>query len=98
MEETIIEILVGMLARAGILASHAFEFTTGTHTVALVAILWSIEELIDLKVSSRHIRHKHSDHIRNFERRMIRKLMAHWRCIEELVSLFKRKDSPEASR
>ncbi|MHA1864365.1 MAG: toprim domain-containing protein [Candidatus Thorarchaeota archaeon] len=32
------------------------------------------------------------------ERRMIRKLMGHWRCIEELVSLFKRKDSPEASR
>ena len=32
------------------------------------------------------------------ERRMIRKQMGHWRCIEELVSLFKRKDSPEASR
>jgi 5S rRNA maturation endonuclease (ribonuclease M5) len=32
------------------------------------------------------------------ERRLIRKLMGHWRCIEELVSLFKRKDSPEASR
>ena len=32
------------------------------------------------------------------ERRMIRKLMGHSRCIEELVSLFKRKDSPEASR
>jgi 5S rRNA maturation endonuclease (ribonuclease M5) len=32
------------------------------------------------------------------ERRMIRKQMGHWRCIEEFVSLFKRKDSPEASR
>jgi len=32
------------------------------------------------------------------ERRMIRKLMGHWRCIEEITSLFKRKDSPEASR
>ncbi|MBE0527462.1 toprim domain-containing protein [Candidatus Thorarchaeota archaeon] len=32
------------------------------------------------------------------ERRMIRKLMGHWRCIEEIISLFKRKDSPEASR
>ena len=31
------------------------------------------------------------------ERRMIRKLMGHWRCIEEIISLFKRKDSPDAS-
>ena len=28
-------------------------------------------------------------------RRQIRKLMGNWRCIEEMVSLFKRKDSPE---
>lgn len=28
-------------------------------------------------------------------RREIRKLMGNWRCIEELVSLFKRRDSPE---
>ena len=32
------------------------------------------------------------------ERRMIRKNMGSWRCIEELVALFKRSDSPEASR
>ena len=32
------------------------------------------------------------------ERRMIRKQMGPWRCIEEIVSLFKRSDSPEASR
>jgi 5S rRNA maturation endonuclease (ribonuclease M5) len=32
------------------------------------------------------------------ERRMIRKSMGSWRCIEELVALFKRSDSPEASR
>jgi 5S rRNA maturation endonuclease (ribonuclease M5) len=32
------------------------------------------------------------------ERRMIRKLMENWVCIEQLVSLFKRLDSPEASR
>ncbi len=32
------------------------------------------------------------------ERRMIRKYMDTWICIEQLVSLFKRKDSPEASR
>ena len=32
------------------------------------------------------------------ERRMIRKYMGPWRCIEELTSLFKRSDSPEASR
>jgi 5S rRNA maturation endonuclease (ribonuclease M5) len=31
------------------------------------------------------------------ERRMIRKYMEHWTTIEQLVSLFKRKDSPEAS-
>lgn len=31
-------------------------------------------------------------------RRMIRKNMGPWRCIEEIVSLFKRSDSPEASR
>lgn len=31
------------------------------------------------------------------ERRMIRKLMGHWRCVEEIISLFKRKDSPDAS-
>lgn len=31
------------------------------------------------------------------ERRMIRKLMGPWRCIEELSSLFKRSDSPEVS-
>ncbi|TFH05230.1 MAG: toprim domain-containing protein [Candidatus Thorarchaeota archaeon] len=32
------------------------------------------------------------------ERRMIRKCMGPWRCIEELDSLFRRSDSPEASR
>ena len=32
------------------------------------------------------------------ERRMIRKHMGPWRCIEEIASLFKRSDSPEASR
>ena len=32
------------------------------------------------------------------ERRMIRKYMGPWRCIEEIASLFKRSDSPEASR
>lgn len=32
------------------------------------------------------------------ERRMIRKFMGPWRCIEEMTSLFKRSDSPEASR
>lgn len=32
------------------------------------------------------------------ERRMIRKYMGPWRCIEDLDSLFKRSDSPEASR
>ena len=32
------------------------------------------------------------------ERRMIRKSMGPWRCIEEITSLFKRSDSPEASR
>ena len=32
------------------------------------------------------------------ERRMIRKYMEHWTTIEQLVSLFKRSDSPEASR
>jgi len=32
------------------------------------------------------------------ERLMIRKQMENWVCIEQLVSLFKRKDSPEASR
>ncbi|MGY5879220.1 MAG: toprim domain-containing protein [Candidatus Thorarchaeota archaeon] len=32
------------------------------------------------------------------ERRMIRKFMGPWRCIEEIASLFKRSDSPEASR
>jgi len=32
------------------------------------------------------------------ERRMIRKYMGPWRCIEEITSLFKRSDSPEASR
>jgi 5S rRNA maturation endonuclease (ribonuclease M5) len=32
------------------------------------------------------------------ERRMIRKSMGPWRCIEEMTSLFKRSDSPEASR
>jgi len=32
------------------------------------------------------------------ERRMIRKYMDTWQCIEQLVSLFKRSDSPEASR
>lgn len=32
------------------------------------------------------------------ERRMIRKYMEDWTTIEQLVSLFKRKDSPEASR
>jgi 2,5-diamino-6-(ribosylamino)-4(3H)-pyrimidinone 5'-phosphate reductase len=32
------------------------------------------------------------------ERRKIRKNMGSWRCIEELVALFKRSDSPEASR
>jgi len=32
------------------------------------------------------------------ERRMIRKFMGPWRCIEEITSLFKRSDSPEASR
>lgn len=31
------------------------------------------------------------------ERRMIRKYMDTWICIEQLVSLFKRSDSPEAS-
>jgi 5S rRNA maturation endonuclease (ribonuclease M5) len=31
------------------------------------------------------------------ERRMIRKYMEHWTTIEQLVSLFKRSDSPEAS-
>ena len=31
------------------------------------------------------------------ERRMIRKHMENWTCIEQLVSLFKRRDSPEAS-
>ena len=31
------------------------------------------------------------------ERRMIRKYMEHWTTIEQLVSLFKRNDSPEAS-
>jgi len=32
------------------------------------------------------------------ERRRIRKYMGPWRCIEDLDSLFKRSDSPEASR
>ena len=32
------------------------------------------------------------------ERRMIRKYMEHWTTIEQLVSLFKRSDSPEARR
>ena len=32
------------------------------------------------------------------ERRMIRKHMGPWRCIEEIASIFKRSDSPEASR
>jgi len=32
------------------------------------------------------------------ERRMIRKYMDNWICIEQLVSLFKKRDSPEASR
>ena len=31
------------------------------------------------------------------ERRMIRKYMEHWTTVEQLVSLFKRSDSPEAS-
>ena len=31
-------------------------------------------------------------------RRIIRRSMGPWRCIEEIVSLFKRSDSPEASR
>jgi 5S rRNA maturation endonuclease (ribonuclease M5) len=34
----------------------------------------------------------------NRERQMIRKFMGPSRCIEELVALFKRSDSPEASR
>ena len=32
------------------------------------------------------------------ERRIIRRSMGPWRCIEEITSLFKRSDSPEASR
>ena len=32
------------------------------------------------------------------ERRIIRRSMGPWRCIEEIASLFKRSDSPEASR
>ena len=32
------------------------------------------------------------------ERRIIRRSMGPWRCIEEITSLFKRRDSPEASR
>ena len=28
-------------------------------------------------------------------RREVRKLMGNWRCIEEIVSLFKRRDAPE---
>lgn len=59
MEETTIEVVVGILARFGIITAHAFEFIGGYHTITIVALLWSAEEVVSIVVSSRHLRQKH---------------------------------------
>ena len=58
MEESGIEIIIGMLARMGIIASHGFEFIGGYHMIVAVALLWTIEEIVAIKVSARCLKHR----------------------------------------
>ena len=55
-EETGLETITAIVLRAGIVTAHCFELIGGYHTVTLVMILWSVEELISIKSSSRKFR------------------------------------------
>lgn len=60
MEETSIEIILGMLARIGIVTAHGLELSIGIHTVTAVIILWSLEEIVSVGHSAKHLKHRHS--------------------------------------
>jgi TctA family transporter len=57
MEETTIEIIIGILARTGIITAHMFDLIGGVHTVTIVIILWSLEEVISVSVAARRLHH-----------------------------------------
>jgi hypothetical protein len=59
MQESTPEIVLGMVARAGIVTAHCFELIGGFHTLTIVAVLWSVEEIVSIQYSARHLHSKH---------------------------------------
>ena len=57
MEETNIEVLLGILARLGIVGAHTVELIGGIHTLTIVMILRSIEEIVAVQFNARKLRH-----------------------------------------
>jgi hypothetical protein len=53
------ELILGMVARAGIITAHGLEMFGGIHTLTIVMVLWSIEEFVDIQFSARHLHHRH---------------------------------------
>ena len=62
LEETINETIICSVARVGIISAHAFDFLGNYHTVVAVAVLWSVEELIALKVARRKLKAHSASH------------------------------------
>ena len=54
-EKTHTEIVAGIVARLGIVTAHGFEFLGGFHTITVVMVLWSVEELLDAHHSARNL-------------------------------------------
>ena len=59
LKESTTEVVIGISARIGIVAAHGFELIAGFHTLTIVMILWSIEEVVDAQHSVRHLHHEH---------------------------------------
>ena len=57
-EETAIETVISIVARVGIITAHTVDMIGGVHTVAAVAVLWSIEEVVAIGVSARRLKKK----------------------------------------
>ena len=56
MEESTVEVVIGMAARLGIIGAHSVELIAGVHTIAIVAVLWSIEEIVSVQFNARKLR------------------------------------------
>ena len=68
MEDSTLELCIGIAIRLGIISAHVFEGLGLGHAVVIIGVLWSVEELVDIKKSTRTLKNRHGQVINPFRR------------------------------